>query len=68
MNKTARPKKPRTTATLTAEQGQLLRLMAERQKVSVSWLIRHAVDRLVEEESKGLQLPLDMPAQPEKKN
>jgi hypothetical protein len=35
--------------------------MAERQKVSVSWLIRHAVDRLIEEESKGLQLPFDMP-------
>lgn len=62
MNNLVRPKKPRTTATLTAEQGRLLRLMAERQKVSVSWLIRHAVDRLVEEESKGLQLPFDMPA------
>jgi Ribbon-helix-helix protein, copG family len=53
-------KKPRTTATLTAEQGRILRAMAERQKVSVAWLIRHAVDRLIEEESKGLQLPLDM--------
>lgn len=62
MSEPTRPKKPRTTATLTAEQGRLLRLMAERQKVSVSWLIRHAVDRLVEEEGKGLQLPLDMPA------
>jgi hypothetical protein len=54
-------KKPRTTATLTAEQGRLLKALAERRKVSVSWLIRHAVDRLIEEESKGLQLPLDMP-------
>ena len=53
-------KKPRTTATLTAEQGQILKAMAERQKVSVVWLIRHAVDRLIEDESKGLQLPLDM--------
>jgi len=61
-------KKPRTTATLTTEQGRLLRLMAERQKVSVSWLIRHAVDRLVEEESKGLQLPFDMPARGAKKD
>lgn len=60
--RTPRPeKKPRTTATLTAEQGRLLRVMADRQKVSVSWLIRHAVDRLIEEESKGLQLPLDIP-------
>lgn len=56
-------KKPRTTATLTADQGRLLRLMAERQKVSVSWLIRHAVDRLIDEESKGIQLPLEMPIQ-----
>jgi hypothetical protein len=68
MNKAVRPKKPRTTATLTAEQGRLLRLMAERQKVSVSWLIRHAVDRLIEEESKGLQLPLDMPVRGMKKD
>ena len=61
MREPAATKKPRTTATLTAEQGRLLRLMADRQKVSVSWLIRHAVDRLIEEESKGIQLPLEMP-------
>jgi Ribbon-helix-helix protein, copG family len=54
-------KKPRTTATLTAEQGRILKAMADRRKVSVSWLIRHAVDRLIEEEGKGLQLPLDIP-------
>jgi hypothetical protein len=53
-------KKPRTTATLTAEQAQILKEMAERQKVSVAWLIRHAVERLIEDESKGLQLPLDL--------
>jgi hypothetical protein len=53
-------KKPRTTATLTPEQGRILRDMAERQKVSVAWLIRYAVDRLIEEESKGLQLALDI--------
>jgi hypothetical protein len=61
MREPAPKKKPRTTATLTAEQGRLLRLMAEQQKVSVSWLIRHAVDRLIEKESKGIQLPLDIP-------
>ena len=55
-------RKPRTTATFTAEQNRLLKAMAERQKVSVSWLIRHAVDRLIEEESRGLQLPFDMPS------
>jgi hypothetical protein len=61
MRPPSRAKKPRTTATLTAEQSRLLKAMAERQKVSVSWLIRHAVDRLIEEESKGLQLPFDIP-------
>jgi hypothetical protein len=61
-------KNPRTTATLTVEQGRLLKAMADRQKVSVAWLIRHAVDRLIEEESKGLQLPLDMPARPKGKD
>jgi hypothetical protein len=55
-------KKPRTTATLTAEQGRILKAMADRQKVSVSWLIRHAIDRLIEDESKGLQLPLELRA------
>jgi hypothetical protein len=63
MREPVQSKKPRTTATLTTEQGRLLRLMAERQKVSVSWLIRHAVDRLIEDESKGLQLALDIPPQ-----
>ncbi|TQF27451.1 hypothetical protein UNPF46_30795 [Bradyrhizobium sp. UNPF46] len=61
-------KNPRTTATLTAEQGRLLRLMAERRKVSVAWLIRHAVDRLIEDESKGLQLTLDMAPQDRKQH
>jgi hypothetical protein len=63
MREPKQSKKPRTTATLTTEQGRLLRLMAERRKVSVSWLIRHAVDRLIEDESKGLQLTLDIPPQ-----
>jgi hypothetical protein len=54
-------KKPRTTATLTAEQDRTLKVLADRQKVSVSWLIRHAVDRFIEEEGTGLQLPLEMP-------
>ena len=63
MREPKQSKKPRTTATLTTEQGRLLRLMADRRKVSVSWLIRHAVDRLIEDESKGLQLTLDIPPQ-----
>ena len=64
-------RKPRTTATLTPEQSRILKAMADRQKVSVSWLIRLAVDRLIEQESRGLQLPLEIPhftskAEPEK--
>jgi hypothetical protein len=59
----ARPRsKPRTTATLTPEQSRILKAMADRQKVSVSWLIRFAVDRLIDQESQGLQLPLEMPS------
>jgi hypothetical protein len=53
-------KNPRTTATLTPEQGRVLRAMAEQHKVSVAWLIRHAVDRLIDDEREGLQLPLDI--------
>ena len=54
-------KNPRTTATLTPEQGRLLKAMADRHKLSVSWLIRYAVDHLIEDEAKGLQLTLQMP-------
>lgn len=54
-------KNPRTTATLTPEQGRVLRAMAEQHKVSVAWLIRHAVDRLINDERKGIQLSLDIP-------
>ncbi len=51
MAKTAR--KARTTATLTPQQGQVLKAMADHHKISVSWLIRYAVDRLIEDEAKG---------------
>lgn len=49
----------RVTATITKQQDRLLRALAQRHKVSVAWLIRHAVDRLLSEGS-AVQLPLDL--------
>lgn len=48
----------RTTVTLTKEQDRVLRALADRHKVSVAWLVRHAVDRLIED-GDAVQLPLD---------
>lgn len=49
----------RITATLTKAQARALRAFAEKHKVSVAWLIRHAVDRFVSE-ADSVQLPLDL--------
>lgn len=49
----------RTTVTLTKEQDQVLRALAEQHKVSVAWLVRHAVDRLIEN-GETVQLPFDL--------
>lgn len=38
----------RVTVTLTKEQDRILRTIAARNKVSVAWLLRRAVDQLVE--------------------
>lgn len=54
-------KSPRMSATLTPEQIRVLRALAERHKVSVAWLVRHAVDRFIDQGDQALQLPLDMP-------
>lgn len=48
----------RVTATLTKKQERMLRALAAKHKVSVAWLIRHAVDRLLAE-GDSVQLPLD---------
>lgn len=48
----------RVTASLSRAQEQALKELAGRHKVSVAWLIRYAVDRLVEQ-SRETQLPLD---------
>lgn len=49
----------RVTATVTREQDKLLRAMAAKHKTSVAWLVRFAIDRLLEEAG-SLQLPLDL--------
>ena len=49
----------RTTVTLTKEQDRVLRTLADRHKVSVAWLVRHAVDRLIDD-GDAVQLPLDL--------
>jgi hypothetical protein len=48
----------RVTATLTKKQDRMLRALAAKHKVSVAWLIRHSVDRLLSE-GDSVQLPLD---------
>ena len=50
----------RVTATITKEQDRMLRGLADRHKVSVAWLIRYAVSRLIEQ-ADSVQFPLDLP-------
>ena len=45
---TAAGKGSRVTATVTREQNRQLQQLAARHKVSVGWLVRHAIDRLLE--------------------
>jgi hypothetical protein len=48
----------RVTASLSRGQEQALKELANRHKVSVAWLIRYAVDQLIEQ-GRDAQLPLD---------
>lgn len=48
----------RVTASLTKEQDRVLRALAQRHGVSVAWLVRYALNGLVEK-ADSLQLPLD---------
>lgn len=50
----------RLTTTFSLEQIDSLNHISERNGVSVPWLIRRAVDRLIEEAEGGPLLPLDM--------
>lgn len=49
----------RITTTFTKQQHEALLMIAKRNGVDVSWLIRRAVDRLIEEAEGGPLLPLD---------
>lgn len=48
----------RVTASLSRTQEAALKELAHRHKVSVAWLVRYAVDQLVEHGQEA-QLPLD---------
>lgn len=48
----------RVTASLSRGQEQALKELAARHKVSVAWLIRYAVDQLIDK-GRDVQLPLD---------
>lgn len=47
----------RITATLSSEQYEALVDLAGKKKVSAAWMIREAVDKLVEDMGGGRQLP-----------
>ncbi|UXT39758.1 CopG family transcriptional regulator [Agrobacterium tumefaciens] len=48
----------RVTASISRSQEQALKELAAKHKVSVAWLIRCAIDRLVDQ-GREAQLPLD---------
>lgn len=50
----------RVTATISKGQQQALERLARKHDVSVAWLIRRAIDRLIEEAEGGPRLPLDL--------
>lgn len=50
----------RVTVTVTADQDRQLRALAAEHKVSVAWLVRRAVDRLLEQDSGDVQFALDL--------
>ena len=50
----------RITATLTSDQYNALVELASKNKVSVAWLIREAVDKLVEDLDGGFRLPFNI--------
>jgi hypothetical protein len=52
----------RVTASLSRAQEQALKELAAKHKVSMAWLIRYAVDRLIDR-SHEAQLPLDFAGQ-----
>lgn len=53
-------KKPRVYATLESSEVRLLSALAEERRVTVSWLVRQAVLRLLEDAKAPVQLGLDI--------
>lgn len=49
----------RITATLLNDQHERLEKLAKKNKVSVAWIVRRAVDRLIKEIDDGLKLPFE---------
>lgn len=47
----------RITATLTQDQHEALVNLAEKNKVSIAWLVRQAIDRMIDEAEGGPRLP-----------
>lgn len=50
----------RVTVTLTRDQVLALKGLAVKNKVTMAWVVRHAVERLLNE-GPAIQLPLDLP-------
>lgn len=59
MAATSREPTVRVTATITKEQDRTLRGLAAGHDVSVAWLVRYAISRLVEQ-ADSVQFPLDL--------
>lgn len=55
----------RVTTTLTRQQHVELERLAKRNDVTVAWLVRRAVDRLIEQASGGPMLPFDSEGGPQ---
>ncbi len=49
----------RVTVTLTREQVLALKGLAAKNKVTMAWVVRHAIERLLDE-GPAIQLPLDL--------
>lgn len=49
----------RVTTTLRKDRYEQLVAVAKKRDVAVSWLIRHAVEKFLEDEGGGLMLPLE---------
>ena len=50
----------RITTTFTKDQGEALERIAKENRVDVAWVIRRAVDDLIEKAQGGPLLPFDM--------